>query len=116
MKYAALATPSSADSPSAAAGSGSRIVPGTMAMASSLARAWYRARYGVCFLASARRIAESAFHEERWYSGRTARFAPCEAALRMYDSARAKLPAMSRGYSTHLKAQKVSAWCVYKRC
>lgn len=81
MKYAALATPSSADSPSA--GSGSRIVPGTMAMASSLARAWYRARYGVCFLASARRIAESAFHEERWYSGRTARFAPWEAALRM---------------------------------
>lgn len=78
-----MATPSVDDSSPSSAGSGSRIVPGTMEMPSSLARDWYRARYGVCFLASARRMSESGFHEERWYSGRTARFAPWAAALRM---------------------------------
>jgi hypothetical protein len=66
-------------------------------MPSSLASAWYRARYGADSFAAARRILLSGFQDERWYSGRTARWAPWEAALRMYDSARAKLPAMSSG-------------------
>lgn len=68
-----------------------------MAMLSSLARARYFSRYGADWAAVEVNSAASGTQPARWYSGRTARLAPWEAASRMYASARAKLFAGARG-------------------
>ena len=65
----------------------STMVPGTMQMFSSAARAEYASRYFWYWLQREANLGSSGSQFVRWYSGRTARWHPWEAASRMNDTA-----------------------------
>lgn len=74
------------------------MVPGTMEMLHSRARAWYPAKNPSERAHAPMKSGCCGTQEVRWYSGRTARWQPAAAAARMAVEALVKFCSGSMGY------------------
>lgn len=90
MKWATLRS-------SCEAGEACTSVPGTMQMDRERASATYASRYVFQCVQALMKPGSDGTQDVRWYSGRTARCAPCEAASRMKVTAFLWLLSTARG-------------------